>query len=62
MVEKPEYLEDEHLTLLDALRESSQTNMFLAAAHLQNEFPELSRKEASVVVRHWMDTFSERDP
>lgn len=51
---------DTYLIYLDALRESGVTNMWGAVPYLQDEFPELSEKQARKVHAHWMQTFSER--
>lgn len=59
--EKPESLDDAHLTYLDALRESGATNMFGAAPYLEREFG-LTRKEAREVLTYWMVTFESRNP
>lgn len=47
----------EHKDFLDNLRESGVTNMFGAAPYLQEEFPELDRKEAADIVGEWMRSF-----
>lgn len=60
--EKPSALIDEHLTYLDELRESGETNMFGARAYLQAEFPELEKNEARDILLYWMHTFAERHP
>ena len=57
--QRPEIVTDEHLDYLDALRESGVTNMFDAGAYLEHQFG-LSRRDASTVLVHWMETFSER--
>ncbi len=44
-VDRPEYCTDDHLAFLDAIRESSITNMFGAIPHLQRHFPELRRQK-----------------
>ena len=44
---------------LDRLRKSGRTNMFGAGPYLEEEFG-IGRKEASVLLKEWMDTFSER--
>ena len=59
-VERPAFVEREHLVYLDELRESGKTNMFGARPYLLMEFPELSEKEAGSVLVYWMDTFGER--
>ena len=51
---------DTYLIYLDALRESGVTNMWGAVPYLQDEFPELSEKQARKVHAHWMQTVSER--
>lgn len=50
---------EEHREFLNELRESGVTNMFGAAPYLQEEFPELDRKEAREIVQEWMRTFKE---
>lgn len=52
---------EEHREFLNELRDSGVTNMFGAAPYLQEEFPELDRKEAREIVQEWMRTFKEDD-
>ena len=52
-VERPELVEDEHLTYLDDLRESGDTNMFGAGSYLEDEFG-LHRFKARTVLQYWM--------
>jgi len=59
MKNRPEFVTDEHLDYLDALRESGATNMFGASPFLEEDFG-LSRKDAKAVLIYWMETFSER--
>lgn len=59
-MDKPEYLEEEHLLFLDDLRESGITNMFGAGRYLTNEFPSLTSKEGSKILSYWMKTFSKK--
>lgn len=49
----------EHLDYLDRLRKSGITNMFGACPYLEQAFG-LSRREAKMILTHWMKTFSER--
>lgn len=58
-VERPNFVLDEHLEYLDALRESGVTNMFGATSYLINEFG-LDRAHAISLLSYWMQTFSER--
>lgn len=58
-MEKPEMLEEKHLEYLDELRDSGETNMFGAGAYLREVF-DLDRKDASVILSYWMETFSKR--
>jgi len=62
MKTKPTALTDEHLTFLDELRESGETNMFGAAPYLLAEFPDLSKGDGREIVSYWMATFGERHP
>jgi len=47
---------EKYTEFLDALRESSRTNMFGAAPYLKDEFPELWANDslARQVLRDWM--------
>ena len=58
-VERPEIVEDEHLTYLDELRESGATNMFGATPYVQREFG-IDADESGKILQYWMDSFSER--
>jgi hypothetical protein len=60
MADRPENITDEHLTFLDDLRESGETNMYGAPAYLQQEFG-MDSNEAKVVVQYWMKTFGKDD-
>ena len=57
---KPKYIEEEHLTYLDRLRESGKTNMFGATPFIVEMFPELTREEALGILIFWMRSFKER--
>ena len=54
---RPEW--EEYFDYLDELRESAVTNMFGARPYLEAEFG-LEKKEASQVLRAWMETFAGR--
>jgi len=56
---KPEFVQDEYLSYLDAVRESGLINMFGAAPYLADEFPELDKRQARSVLQYWMQTFGE---
>jgi hypothetical protein len=56
---RPSFVEDEHLTYLDAVRESGATNMFGAAPYLVAEFG-LDKRESREILSYWMKTFGER--
>jgi len=57
---KPKGLIEEHLSFLDSLKKSGETNMFGARPYLMRAFPELTEKEGSEILGYWMKTFSER--
>lgn len=57
---EPAALLECHLTFLDDLRDSADTNMFGARPYLMEEFPELSHAEAKDILIYWMKTFSKR--
>ena len=59
--ERPAMMTEEHLTYLDELRESGDTNMYGAAAWLEDEFA-MPRRQAKDILRYWMGTFTERHP
>ena len=60
-VERPQEVDDEHLTYLDDLRDSGACNMFGAGGYLQDEFG-LNRWDARTITTYWMKTFGERHP
>ena len=56
---KPDCVKDEHLTYLDELRESGETNMFGAASYVQTEFG-VDKKDAKDILLYWMRSFERR--
>jgi hypothetical protein len=60
MKEKPDYVTEEHLEFLNALRETGITNMFGASPYLEKEFS-LDRKTARNILTYWMSTFVEKE-
>lgn len=69
--EKPAFCTDEHLTFLDELRESGETNMLGGAMYLDEQFPELSdgdarsfgsSEKAGAILLYWMASFESRHP
>lgn len=61
IMERPDFLEEEHLEYLNDLRDSGETNMFGARPYLINEFG-LSKKDAASILSYWMEAYSERNP
>lgn len=57
---RPEIVKDKHLRYLDNLREMGVTNMYGAVPYLLKVFKGLNQEEGVIVLRYWMDTFSER--
>lgn len=56
--DRPEFVTDEHLAFLDALRESGVTNMYGAGTYLEREFKALKKDgKANKVLGYWMHTF-----
>jgi len=49
----------EEFEYLNMLRESGATNMFGAAAYLQDEFG-LEKAEARTILKLWMESFKEK--
>jgi hypothetical protein len=60
-LDRPEEVQQEHLTYLDSVRESGVINMWGAGMPLADEFG-LSRPEAGIVLMYWMKSFDERHP
>lgn len=60
-MERLPVIKNEHLEFLDNLRESGDTDMFGARPFLQDEYPELSPREAGKVISYWMETFGNED-
>ena len=58
---RPAKCETEHLEFLDALRDGGTHNMFGARAPLMQAYDDLSQKEASDILKYWMDTFGKDD-
>jgi len=56
---RPEIVEDQHLTYLDELRASGKTNMHGASTFIHDDF-DVSRAEARIILKFWMDSYSER--
>jgi hypothetical protein len=56
---RPEFVTDEHLRFLDALRESGEINMFGAAPHIADLF-EIPMQQARKILTYWMRTFTTR--
>ena len=54
---KPEFVQNRHLSYLNAVRQSGLINMFGAAPYLVDEFPELDKRQARGVLQYWMQTF-----
>jgi len=61
-IERPECVTQEHLSYLDELRESGETNMYGARPWLRDAFPQLTKEQAGDVLTYWMHTFAERHP
>lgn len=60
MTTRPEIVTEAHLTYLDDLRESGETNMYGARPYLMGEFPELDKNDAATILSYWMKSFEER--
>lgn len=58
-MDRPDFVENEHLKYLDELRESGITNMYAARPHLEDEF-DIAPKVAGKILSYWMKTFSDR--
>lgn len=51
--------EQEVLNFLNFLRSSGATNMFGALPYIEDEFPDLPKKDARAMLMLWMDNFNE---
>ena len=60
MIEREEFITDDHLDFLNVLRETGSTNMFAAVPYIKREFPNLSTEECRKVLRYWMKTFNDQ--
>ena len=60
MTTRPDFVTDDHLTYLDAVRESGLTNMFYAGACVQVEF-EVDSPTARKILMYWMESFGNDD-
>lgn len=58
---RPEIVTEEHLSFLDDLRSSGETNMFGARPFVQKEFG-IGKDEAQTILKYWMESFEERHP
>jgi hypothetical protein len=61
MDNRPEVVKEKHLKYLDALRETGVTNMFGARPWLEHAFDNLSKEDASAILKYWMETFGDED-
>jgi hypothetical protein len=55
-MERPNKVTDEHLSFLDELRESGETNMFGASPYIVKKFG-VPIKEAQRILIYWMESF-----
>lgn len=58
---KLDCVNDKHLTYLDNLRDSGETNMFGAGSYVEQRF-DVDRKTAKEILLYWMKSFEERHP
>lgn len=60
-MDRPDFIEDDHLIFLDELRESGQVNMFGAASYIVDEF-DVTTPQSRETLSYWMQTFNDRHP
>ncbi len=58
MGKRPEFVTNEHIVYLDALRESGIINMWSAPAYVQNHF-NIDEITADAIFFYWKGTFNE---
>lgn len=51
---RPEFVEDEHLEYLEGLRASGDTNMMGALPYLLESFPDLDKNQGKDILFYWM--------
>lgn len=56
-VKRDPCIENKHLCFLDDVRESGTTNMYGAWEHLMKEYKKLTKEQAKIILKYWMDTF-----
>lgn len=60
-MDRPKVVTDEHLEYLDQLRDIGAVNMFGAGVYLVKEFHNISKDDAAVILKYWMQTFNRRN-
>lgn len=55
-VVRPPGVTQAHLDFLDQLQKANRTNMFGGVPYLMQQFPDLSKDGAQVILFYWMDT------
>jgi len=55
-IERPDFVDDEHLEYLDNLRSSGSINMLGAGGYLRAEF-DLDSQTSGEILTYWMNTF-----
>lgn len=59
-MDRPDYVNDEHLEFLDNLRETGVTNMFGAGRYIEVKFG-IDKDTAGNILGYWMDSFGRED-
>jgi len=59
-IKRDECITDNHLTYLDALRESGVTNMYGARPYIEDEF-NVGKIIATKILTYWMRTFGQEN-
>tara|TARA_R100000234_G_C4922866_1_gene144976 strand:- start:417 stop:632 length:216 start_codon:yes stop_codon:yes gene_type:complete len=59
-IEEENRIKNEVFLYLEELRESGETNMFGAAAYIQNEF-NLDKKTSIKYLSHWMRSYNKQE-
>jgi hypothetical protein len=60
-IERPEVVEDKHLSFLDMVQETGVTNMFGAAPYLVKH-QDVSKRDSRTILSYWMESYDERHP
>lgn len=59
-MERPDFIQTDHLEYLDELREDGSVNMYGAGHYLEADWG-MTRQEARATLKYWMATYGKED-